>query len=163
MGNDKYFNLIYKQHQNSIFRTCYMILKDFQLAEDATQETFYKVYCKLHTFRRKSDVKTWVTRIAINVCKDKLKKKSASEIVTDEFFLPEPAWSGDSDEKIMLTKAVTDLELPLREVIVLYFYRDLTQKEIAKALKIPLTTVNYRLRTAKDTLKKVMKEDFDYD
>lgn len=164
MENDKLFNLIYRENQNAIFRTCYMILKDYQLAEDATQETFCRVYCKLNSFRRKSNIKTWVTQIAINLCKDKLKKKSSGEIVTNEFYVPEKNdISTDVEDKILLVKAITDLELPLREVVVLYFYRDLTHKEIAKILKIPQTTVAYRLRTAREILKNKMMEDFDYD
>lgn len=164
MGKDDLFNLIYQQNHNAIFRTCYMILKDYQLAEDATQETFYRVYCKLNTFRKKANIKTWITQIAINLCKDKLKKKSSGEVVTDEFFVPETADTGaDVENKILLVKAITDLEMELREVVVLYFYRDLTQKEIAKVLKIPQTTVAYRLRTAKQQLKQQLKEDIFYD
>lgn len=164
MEKDKLFNFIYRDNQNAIFRTCYMILKDYQLAEDATQETFYRVYCKLNSFRRKSNIKTWVTQIAINLCKDKLRKKSSGEVVTDEFYIPQNTDIGaDVEDKILLVQAVTDLELPLREVVVLYFYRDLTHKEIAKILKIPQTTVSYRLRTAREILKNKMKEDFDYE
>ena len=155
MENEKLFNLIYRDNQNAIFRTCYMILKDYQLAEDATQETFYRVYCKMNSFRRKSNIKTWVTQIAINLCKDKLKKKSSGEVVTYEFYLPQASETSTAvEDRLLLVKAVTDLELPLREVVVLYFYRDLTQKEIAKILKIPPTTVAYRLRTARAILKK---------
>lgn len=167
-GGDKrkeQFEEIYKMYKNSILRTCYMILKDYQLAEDATQDVFVRVYCKLNTFKAKSDIKTWITRIAINVCKSKMRTRAYSETINSETVI---VHSQNKDEhktenKLIISESVMRLPKDLREVTVLFYYQELKQKEIAKMLKIPETTVAYRLRKAKEQLKSNIKEDFLYE
>ncbi|MFV0413086.1 MAG: sigma factor [Oscillospiraceae bacterium] len=58
---------------NSLLRLCFMYLKDMPMAEDAVQETFFKVYKNYGKFDGGNGEKTWITRIAINVCKDMLR------------------------------------------------------------------------------------------
>ena len=55
---------------DSILRMCYLYLKDYHLAEDAAQDTFIKVIKSYDSFHNKSSEKTWITRIAINCCKN---------------------------------------------------------------------------------------------
>ena len=69
----------------------------------------------------------------------------------------------DKDTKISLTEAVKNLPIDLRTVILLKYYRDLSISEIAKIVKAPETTVNYRLLKAKELLKDMLKEDIIYD
>lgn len=64
--NEEIISRLINQYGNSILRMCYMYLKDYQLAEDVTQETFLQVYEKYETFENRSSEKTWITRIAIN-------------------------------------------------------------------------------------------------
>ena len=59
-----------KTYEKDLLRLCCMYLKDAVMAEDAVQETFLKAYKSLHAFRGESSEKTWLMRIAINVCKD---------------------------------------------------------------------------------------------
>ena len=59
-----------KTYEKDLLRLCCMYLKDTVMAEDAVQETFLKAYKSLHAFRGESSEKTWLMRIAINVCKD---------------------------------------------------------------------------------------------
>ena len=62
--NEEIISRLINQYGNSILRMCYMYLKDYQLAEDVTQETFLQVYEKYETFENRSSEKTWITRIA---------------------------------------------------------------------------------------------------
>lgn len=55
---------------DTIFRMCFLYLKDYQLAEDATQETFIKALTSYEKFEHNSSEKTWLIRIAINCCKN---------------------------------------------------------------------------------------------
>ncbi|MBP3427741.1 MAG: sigma-70 family RNA polymerase sigma factor [Clostridia bacterium] len=57
-------------YEKELLRLCFVYLKDEALAEDAVQETFLKAYSRLSSFRGDSSPKTWLVRIAINVCKD---------------------------------------------------------------------------------------------
>lgn len=161
--NDKFLR-IYEQNKEPVLRTCYMFLKDCQLAEDAAQEVFYRVYCKLHTFSGRSDIKTWITAIAVNICKDKLRKKSHGEVPKDDIsFNGSEFDESKTENRLILVGAITDLPIELREVVILFYYRELKQNEIAKILKIPLTTVAYRLKKAKEILRKNIKEDIFYE
>ena len=159
------FEEIYQTYKNTILRTCYMILKDYQLAEDATQDVFVKVYYKLHTFKAKSEIKTWITRIAINVCKSKMRTRSYSEAVNSEFVTihSDSTTENKPENRLVILEAVMNLPRDLREVTVLFYYQEFRQKEISKILKIPETTVAYRLRKSKEQLRTTIKEELLYE
>lgn len=152
------FEKIYINYRDNIFRMCFLMLKDYQLAEDAMQETFYKALCAFKRFNEKSTVKTWLTRIAINVCKDKLKKKSSFETPDEDVGIL--LYKEESiDEKLCIVDAIKQLPVELREVVVLYYYQELTHKEIAKTLKLTVPNVAYRLKTAKSRLRLYLSEE----
>lgn len=60
-------------YEEPLLRLCFAYLRDRNLAEDAVQETFLKAFRALSRYRRLSDEKTWLTRIAINTCRDMLR------------------------------------------------------------------------------------------
>ena len=155
------FTQIYNDNINSILRLCYMYLKDRELAEDATQETFLKAYKKLNSFKELSSINTWLTAIAINTCKNIIRK---STHISDEVSLNDIQYKlyntlDDNDIKMSVSEAVMSLSSELREVILLRFYRDLPIKDISKILSLPESTINYRLLRAKSLLKDTLKED----
>jgi len=145
---------------NDILRLCYMYLKDYQLAEDALQDTFVKVYSKYGTFKKQSSEKTWITSIAMNVCRDYIRKKSFSE-QPDDFSTFIPVDESDSPETLAIRssenqtifKAVMSLPDIYRQTILLYYYSGFSTIEIAKILKTAKPTVNVRLKRARDMLK----------
>lgn len=138
------------QYEVSVLRTCYMYLRDRQLAEDAKQETFLKAYKALHTFRGECNEKTWLMRIAINTCRDM--KRSAyfrfvdRRVAVDE--LPMIVQNFDFGEADDLTKAIMELPSKYKEVILLHFYQDMTLREIAGTLGIAVSTVGKRIKVA---------------
>lgn len=154
------FEKIYIENRESIFRICALMLKDYQHAEDAMQETFYKALCKFKSFNNSSSLKTWLTRIAINVCKDKLKKKSSYETPDEDVDIPINNQE-IIDNKLSVLDAISSLPINLREVVALFYYQELTHKEIASILKISVPNVAYRLRSAKKMLKDYLSEDDD--
>ncbi len=156
------FTEIYNENSDSILRLCYIYLKDRELAQDATQETFLKAYRKLYSFKELSSVNTWLTSIAINTCKNIIRnsKYSKTDIPLSEAEYQLRCALADNDEILSLSEAVCALPNEFKEVILLRYYRDLPIKSIAKALSLPQTTVNYRLLKAKSLLKDTLKEDF---
>ncbi len=156
------FEKIYDDNCDSITRLCYMYLKDFELAKDATQETFLKAYKKLYSFKELSSINTWLTSIAINTCKNIIRnskyKSDELQIEQCEFFLSSDL--KDNDTKLSVSEAIKTLPIDYRTVILLKYYRDLHIKDISRILKIPQTTVNYRLLKAKSLLKEMLREDF---
>ena len=151
------------QYEITLLRTCYMYLRDRGMAEDATQETFLKAYKALETFRAESSEKTWLMRIAINTCRDM--QRSAwfrfvdRRVEMEQLPLPgrEPAFEEADD----LTQAILRLPPRYREVVLLYYYQDMTLREIASVLNIPVSTAGKRVKAACSKLKKMLgKEEF---
>ncbi len=147
------------QHGHALFRMCALHLKDVQLAEDAVQETFLKAWRKLDSFRDESSERTWLMRIAINVCRDMLRTGWFRRIDrnVDILLLPECAQADEYPDKTVLTE-VTGLPSKLREVILLRYYQGMTLQETADALGIGLSTVKQRQQKANQILRKRLKE-----
>lgn len=154
---EKEFETIYSKYKDMVFGISVMYLKDYQLAEDATQETFIKALRKISGLKDKTKTKAWISKIAINVCRNKLVHCSRKEIPSDS--LPQKADNGKFEEKLSVRDAISKLKPELREAVILFYYQDFTQAEISQMLKIPPTTVAYRIRTAKAKLKNLLKED----
>lgn len=155
---EKKFEQIYSEYKDAVFGICVMYLRDYQLAEDAAQETFIRVLKKLSSIRDEEKTKAWITSITINICRDKLRRKSRVEIPSENLPQSEKT-AGDADVKLSLSEALAKLNPELREVVILFYYQDFSQAEISKMLKVPSTTVAYRIRKAKAQLKEYLKED----
>ena len=149
---------------NAIFRMCYMHLHDVQLAEDAAQETFLKAYRHLGSFRGECSEKTWLTGIAINVCRDLLRTAWLRRVdrSVDISLLPECAQADEYRDPTVLTQ-VMQLPAKLREVILLRFYQEMSIKETADALHIGVSAVKARQKKAGDILRRQLKEWYDED
>ena len=144
-------------HQLALLRLCFAYLHDRALAEDAVQETFLKAYKSLGQFRREASEKTWLCRIAVNCCKDIYRGgwfRHVDRRVTLDM-LPEPSAEA-SPQDMELTAAVMTLPLRLREVVLLYYFQDMTTVEIAETLRISQQAVSSRLLRAREKLRKTL-------
>ena len=149
--------------EKPMLRLCFAYLGDTAIAEDAVQETFFKAWKGYDRFRKEADEKTWLTRIAINTCKDLLKSAWARN--TDRSVIPEtlPEGAAPFDERDdTVTRAVMSLPPRLKEVTLLHWYQGMTLEEMAKVLRLPRSTINYRLKKAKMILKREL-EDWYYE
>ena len=147
-----------RENEVSLKRLCYLYLHDETQAEDAVQETFLKAYRSLEKFRGEASEKTWLTRIALNICKDMLRSawfRHMDRRVTVDM-LPAARAIRDPYHR-EVTAAVMNLPGKLREVILLYYYRGLTMTETAEVLGITQPAVTSRLKRAKDKLKTELK------
>ena len=149
--------------EKPVLRLCFAYLCDTALAEDAVQETFFKAWKSFDRFRGDAQEKTWLMRIAINTCKDLL--KSSWHRHTDRSVTPDslPEGSAPFEERDdTVTRAVMSLPPGLKEVTLLHWYQGLTLEEMAKVLRLPRSTINYRLKKAKSILKQAL-EDWYYE
>ena len=146
--------------QIPLLRTCCAILGSEELAKDAVQETFLKAFRALPAFRGECSEKTWLMRIAVNVCRDMLRgswfRMIDRSVHPDQ--LPEPVCM-PSDEDRLLMESILALPVKQREVILLYYYHGMSTKEIARALGISQPSVSGRLRSAKKQLSRLLKEE----
>ena len=151
------------QYGSSLLRMCYMYLKDYHLAQDAVQETFVKVYLKYSGFRAEASEKTWITKIAMNVCRDMMRKHSYTERGEEipEYMTaqredgPEEEAMED-DKNTALLKAVQELPKIYRETLLLYYDEDLKAEEIARIQHTARSTVNVRLKRGRDMLREAL-------
>lgn len=141
-----------------LFRTCYMYLRDRDLAEDAVQETFLKAYRALHTFRGDCSEKTWLMRIAVNVCRDMGRSRWMRfvDCRVSLDLLPEPAQEYDNWNSLDLARAIMKLPVKLKEVVLLYFYHDMTMREISEALGVSASVVSKRIKQACSKLEGIL-------
>lgn len=112
-------------------RMCYIYLKDYHLAEDITQETFFQVYDNYESFQQQSSIKTWIIRIAINLCKNQMRTKWFSVKRQEEF--PVLSYTEDYDgviDREQLLTAIGNLKPKYKEVVLLFYYQELLAKEI---------------------------------
>ena len=118
------------------------------LAQDIVQETFIRAYKKMDSFRgeRPESEKAWLTRIAVNLCRDERRKKwfrfEDRTIPVEMMTLSAPE---ASEEAQQLYAAVQTLPQKYREVILLRFYQDLTAPEIAEILHQATGTIYHKL------------------
>ena len=141
-------------YQLPLLRLCMMYLHDEDLAKDAVQETFIKAYRHLDSFRAESSEKTWLTRIAINTCKD-LHRSSwfrhiDSSVTLD--MITDRAVPADREDD-GLTEALMNLPRKLREVALLCWLQEMTHEEAAGALGISRQAVGSRLNRARRKLR----------
>lgn len=147
-----------EQYGSYLLRMSALYLKDADLAQDAVQETFVKVYRHLGRYRAESSEKTWLTAICINVCRDMLRTawfrhQSRKDIDT----LPEKPVSFAFPDDTVLT-AVMRLPAKYREVVLLRYYEGLKLKEVASALRLSEGTIRSRLNRANRILRDRLKE-----
>ena len=141
-------------YQLPLLRLCYAYLHDEELAKDAVQETFIKAYRGLADFLNEASEKTWLSRIAINVCKDLQRNgwfRHVDRAVTPDM-LPEAAVpAGKADRR--LTIAVMALPVKLRQAALLCWLQGLTYAEAGEALGISHQAVSSRLNRARRRLR----------
>ena len=141
------------QYQTPLLRLCFIQLQDRVLAEDAVQETFLKAFRGYAKFRGDCSEKTWLTRIAVNTCRDFQRGgwyKHIDRRITPEM-LPVGGVQPDTDE-LDLSMAVMKLPRKVREAILLYYYQDMNTEEIAEALGISQSSVSNRLQRGREKL-----------
>ena len=155
---DQTIERLITQHQTSLLRLCYVQLQDQALAEDAVQETFLKAYKGFDSFRGDSSEKTWLTRIAVNTCRDFQRGgwfKHTDRRVTPDM-LPVGTVQPDTED-LDLSLAVMKLPRKMREAILLYYYQDMSTEEIAETLGIAQSSVSNRLRRGREKLRKMLE------
>ena len=155
----EWLNTVITSWEKPILRLCFAFLGDTALAEDAVQETFFKAWKSYDRFRADAAEKTWITRIAVNTCKDLLKSAWARN--TDRSVTPEllPEGSAPFEElDDTVTRAVMSLQPGLKEVTLLHWYQGMTLEEMGRVLHLPRSTINYRLKKAKAILKKELED-----
>lgn len=163
-GDLKAYEMLIERYQHKVYNLTAKMVKNEEDARDLAQETFIQMYQKLPRFRGDSSFGTWVYRVASNKCLDFLRQKKAEvaritlSTFEKEIFPCDNRGSPEEsaireDESRRLRDALESLPRAYRIVIVLQHYQQLSYKEIAEILDLPVKTVATRLYRAKSILK----------
>jgi RNA polymerase sigma-70 factor, ECF subfamily len=158
---EKLLDQLMDNYGQSLLQLAYSYVRNREVAEDLTQEVFVKCYQRLDQYQRKSSLKTWLWRIAINHCKDYLKSWHHNHIViSEEQAKQTPSREKEVENQVIqryedqqLAKAVMSLPDTYREVIYLYYFEELSIKEVSYLTGMNQNTIKTRLKRAKEILK----------
>ncbi len=151
-------------YQLPLLRLCILYLHDEELAKDAVQETFVKAYRNLDGFRAEASEKTWLTRIAVNTCKNVYRSgwfRHVDRSVTPDMIAEKFASADEEDNT--LTEAIMRLPLKLREAALLCWLQGMTYEEAADALGVSRQAVGSRLNRARRKLRFAMEGSEEHD
>ena len=156
-GDTAAFDLLVERWDRKIQGAIYRFVGASEDARDLCQEAFLKAYRGLGTFKKDARFSSWLYQIALNVCRDRLRRRRGRTLLSlDELdesgheaaVLPGPSpleLAEGRDIAQRVARAVAELPDDQREVIVLKEYQGLTFAEIADVLGVPLSTVKTRL------------------
>lgn len=150
------------QYTESLIRLAYYYVKDLQVAEDIVQEVFIKFYHNQHHYEERGELKAFLTKMTINKSKDYLKSWAYRKVqLQNKLFSHASKRNLDElvkkDEQAIIGEAILELPLKQREVLIYFYFNEITITEIAHILSIPEGTVKTRLRRGKELLKNQLK------
>ncbi len=154
-GKEDAYRQIVKDYGNNLLRTCFLMLGSVEEAEDVVQETFVKVFEKIEGFRENSGLYTWIYTIALNLSRDRLRKKRDVLVLEDEWIGNDDVESHveDNIDRELLKKELFKLHPMYMEVMVLFYFEERSIKEISTLLDEKEGTVKSRLSRGRNILK----------
>jgi RNA polymerase sigma-70 factor (ECF subfamily) len=171
-GNDEAFTRLVEAYQTHVYNLCYRMLGEPEAAEDAAQETFLRAYQNLHRYDQTRSFATWLLSIGAHYCIDRLRRRKLSMFSMDEenedgttFEIadassPDPeAESVKREDRDRLHILLKDLDETDRAAIVLRYWYDYSEVEIAESLKLTVSAVKSRLHRARRALAGMWQED----
>lgn len=151
-----------RRYGDQVLRLAYSYLKDVEEAKDAAQEVFLKVYLSLPKFRNQELPYTWIYRVTVNLCRDRLRKKKHFlwQFFEDDSGLISSLNTEDQAlaklEEKEIFMAVMSLPEKYREVIFLYYFYQFNINQISAITGAGITLVKTRLHRARKKLKKLL-------
>ncbi|MBS8265622.1 RNA polymerase factor sigma C [Mesobacillus boroniphilus] len=166
MQREKVIVELMEQYGTDVLHLAYSYVRNRQTAEDLAQEIFLKCYQKFDTFQGEAQIQTWLYRVASNHCKDYLKSWHHRKVFVSGYISsmlggqqagPEKQLIQNAENK-ELVEAMFKLPVKYREIIYLFYYQEMPQKEIAEVCGLNINTVKSRLTRAKQLLKEILQE-----
>jgi RNA polymerase sigma-70 factor (ECF subfamily) len=170
--DERAFKELVDEHRDKVFNLTYRMLNNRAEAEDVAQEVFISVFKTIETFREESKFSTWLYRVTVNHCKNRIKylarrhdrdqdeldeasEQDAAAAVTAPRPSPRPdkAMEAAQTEK-MLQEAIGELDEDHRVLVVLRDVEDLSIEEICEITGLPDGTIKSRLHRARMALRK---------
>ena len=156
-GSQEAFEPLVEKYQRSVFFTALRFLKNQEEADDITQKAFLRAHQALGSFRFESSFKTWLTTIAVNLCKNVVRGQrimvEVPEALSDGSAERRQEAEEAGDRKSQLKKALENLPERQKEVVMLRIYEEMPFKKIAEVLESTETAVKVNFHHAMKSLK----------
>jgi RNA polymerase sigma-70 factor, ECF subfamily len=161
-GDGAAFRRLYERHVHLALRTAYGVLRDRELAQDAVQEAFVRAFGNIATVDPERPFSSWLTRIVINESIRLAQwRRKGGEPTADDLNQISPANTEhevtQSERRLILQDCVAVLPAELSALIVLKYFRELTDPEIAQTMECPIGTVKSRLARARTLLRETCR------
>jgi RNA polymerase sigma-70 factor (ECF subfamily) len=152
------FSELVRKHRQGVINIIYRMCGNADIAEDAAQETFVKAWQHLGKYKPKSAFKNWLYKIGLNTARNALRRERDTVdvediIVIDKNLNPEQSIAS-MERTVTVQNAIRALPEASRSVLILREYEDLSYRDIAETLDIPVGTVMSRLNYARQLLRK---------
>ncbi|MEQ6376921.1 RNA polymerase sigma factor [Bacillaceae bacterium S4-13-58] len=171
----EYEKLIFEMFYNHAYQTAYFIVRDAHMAQDIVQESFIKIFKKIHTVKDGDKLKAWIGTVTTRTAIDFIRKsKKSIDLLADDVYIDketiqelnnQPTVEAIVESKLvkeLLQQKLSELKPEYKEVLLLKYEHDLKEQEIADALEISLSAVKSRIYRGKQRLKEILirTEDF---
>jgi RNA polymerase sigma-70 factor (ECF subfamily) len=164
-GNDEAFTRLVEKYQTHVYNLCYRMLGEQEAAEDAAQETFLRAYQNLHRYDRNRSFATWLLSIGAHYCIDRLRRRRLSVFSMDaenedgttieirDVASPDPeAETAKREDRDRLHLLLKELDETDRAAIIMRYWYDSSEIEIAESLNLTVSAVKSRLHRARRAL-----------
>ena len=165
-GDKKAFEELYNATQRAVYFTCLKLLANEDSAKDMMQDTYMTALERLETLEDGAKFPMWINRIAVNKCMHYFRKapvdsldeqtEQGLDLKDDESFIPEEYVTNEAKRKVIMQIITTQLSDVQRQVIIMYYYDEMSLEEIAKAMDCPVKTVSSRLCSARQKIKEAV-------
>lgn len=166
-GDEEAFASLVDRYQGPVYNLCYRMLGDSNEAEEAAQETFLRAYLGIKRYDRAKSFSTWLLSIAAHYCIDRLRRRKMTLVPFDTLSyeeiadpLPGPESLLNFHEQQQQVRALLDVLNPTdRAIVVMYYWQDMSNNEIAQALNLTVSAVKSRLHRARIEMARVWRKD----
>ena len=173
-GEKAAFDKLVLNHKDKVYNLCYWFIGDYQEANDLAQDVFFKAFKALKNFRFESAFSTWIYRITVNTCKNRLKslqyrlKKKFIHLnhteaesnpgvqIADESSSPDIEL-GKKEKMTLIKSAINSLPPNKKTVVVLRDIEGLSYEKISSVTQLNLGTVKSKLARARQDLREMLK------
>ncbi|MDE6744816.1 MAG: RNA polymerase sigma factor, partial [Lachnospiraceae bacterium] len=166
-GDKASFEELYKQTYSTVYFTCLSFLKNEQDAADMTQEVYISVLDNLSTLEDHSKFLSWLNKITVNKCKNRLKAAKAvpmdmeeenQPMEENENFLPEEYITNQAKRRIVMDIMKNLLTEAQYQTVIMFYFNEFTAQEISEIMECPIGTVTCRLSAAREKIRQGVSE-----
>lgn len=165
-GDDAAFGILVEKYQKSVHSLVWRNIRDFHYAEEITQDTFLRAYNKLPTLKNHNQFSEWLHAIANRLCIDWIRKQKfvmqslegtrqeeIEEVSYTQHMLEQRVTERAACYHELVEELLEKLPENERQVITLYYFEEMSTKEIGKFMGVSVNTITSRLQRARKRLK----------